>query len=57
LDAQVEVLNVDVEIRKNELLLDQLPDDAGHLITIDIDNGVLNLDFLALHSSNYLFDY
>jgi hypothetical protein len=57
LDAQVEVLNVDVEIRKNELLLDQLPDDAGHLITIDIDNGVLNLDFLALHSSIYLFDY
>jgi hypothetical protein len=57
LDAQVEVLNVDVEIRKNELLLDQLPDDAGHLITIDIDNGVLNLDFLVLHSSKYLFDY
>jgi hypothetical protein len=28
----------------NVSLLDPLPDDSGHLITVDIDDFVLNLD-------------
>ena len=50
LDAQVEILDVDVEVGEDQLLLDKLPDDAGHLIAVHVDDGVRNLDFLAFHS-------
>ena len=44
LDAQVVVLQVDVEVRQDQLLLDELPDDAGHLVAVELDDRVLHLD-------------
>ena len=46
LHAEVEVLNVDVEEGQDQLILNELPDDAGHLVAVHINNGVVNLDFL-----------
>lgn len=46
LHAEVVVLEVDVDVRKDELLTDLLPDDAGHLVTVHLDDGVLGLDTL-----------
>ena len=43
-DAKVEVLQVDVEIRKDELFADVLPDDARHLVAVHLDDGILDLD-------------
>ena len=34
LHAEIEVLDVEIQVRMNQLLLDELPDDSGHLITI-----------------------
>ena len=45
LDAQVVVLQVDVEVGQDQLLFDERPDDARHLIAVEFDDGVLNLDF------------
>lgn len=47
LKTKIIVLEVDVEVRKDELILDDLPDDAGHLITVELDDGVLDLDLLV----------
>ena len=44
LDAEVVVLQIDVEVRKDQLVLDELPDDPGHLVAVELDDGVLHLD-------------
>ena len=44
LDAEVEVFEVDVEIGMDQLVLDELPDDAGHLVAVEFDDGVVHLD-------------
>jgi len=44
LDAEVVVLQVDVEIRKNQRLADLLPDDARHFVAVHLDDGVFHLD-------------
>ena len=44
LDAEVEVLEVDVEVRKDELLFDQRPDHPRHLIAIELDDGRAHLN-------------
>jgi hypothetical protein len=44
LDSQVVVVKVDVQIRVDQLLFDELPDDPGHLIAIEFDDRALNLD-------------
>ncbi|AFT99004.1 NADP-dependent isocitrate dehydrogenase [Nocardia brasiliensis ATCC 700358] len=44
LDAQVVVLEVHVEIRMDQLVLDELPDDPGHLVAVEFDDGAFNLD-------------
>jgi len=44
--AEVEIFNVNVEEGKDELVLDVLPDDSGHLITVEFGYGVFNLDLL-----------
>src|SRR5258708_6272590 len=44
LDAQVEVLQVDVEVGQDQLVLDELPDDPGHLVAVEFDDGVRDLD-------------
>jgi hypothetical protein len=30
----------------DQLVLDQLPDDAGHLVAVELNDGTFNLDFL-----------
>jgi hypothetical protein len=30
----------------DQLVLDQLPDDAGHLVAVEFDDGAFDLDFL-----------
>jgi len=44
LDAEVVVLQVDVEVRQDQLVLDERPDDAGHLVAVELDDRVLDLD-------------
>ena len=44
LDAEVEIEQVDVEIGMDQLVLDELPDDAGHLVAVDLDDRILHLD-------------
>ena len=44
LNAEVEIEEVDVEIRPDQLVLDQLPDDPGHLVAVEFDNRVGDLD-------------
>ena len=39
LDAEVEIFQVDVEIGQDQLLLDELPDDARHLVAVELDDG------------------
>ena len=48
--AQVVVLEVDVQVGVDELVLDVLPDDAGHLVAVQLDDGVLDLDLGDLGS-------
>jgi hypothetical protein len=40
LDAEVVVEQVDIKIGEDQLLLDELPDDAGHLVAVELDDGV-----------------
>jgi hypothetical protein len=47
LHSEVIVLEVNVEKGENELLLDLVPDDAGHFITVHLDDGVVDLDLLS----------
>src|SRR5690606_297636 len=44
LDAQVVVLEVDVEVRQDQPFLDEGPDDPGHLVAVELHYGILNLD-------------
>ena len=44
LDAEVVIEQVDVEIGMDQLLLDELPDDARHLVAVHLDDGILDLD-------------
>lgn len=47
LDAQVEVLYVKIKEGMDELILDVLPEDSGHFITVEFCDGVGDLDFLG----------
>ena len=38
LDAEVVILELDVEIGQDQLLLDEVPDDAGHLVAVELDD-------------------
>ena len=44
LDAEVEIHQVDVEIGVDQLILDELPDDAGHLVAVELDDWIVHLD-------------
>lgn len=46
LHTQIVVFEVDVQVWQDELLPNLLPDDTCHLIAVQFDNGVLDLDFL-----------
>ena len=40
LDPEVVVLQIDVEVREDQLVLDELPDDAGHLVAVELDDRI-----------------
>ena len=44
-DAQVVVLKIDVEIRQDESVLNELPHDASHFVAIEFDDWVYDFDF------------
>ena len=44
LDREIENLKLDVEIRMDELVADQLPDDLGHLVAVQLDDRMDDLD-------------
>lgn len=46
LETEIVVLKVNVEVGVDELVLDGLPDDASHLVTIKLDHRVHHLDLL-----------
>ena len=46
LETEIVVLEVNVKVWVNELVLDALPDDAGHLVAVELDDGVLDLDLV-----------
>jgi hypothetical protein len=43
LDREVVILQVDVEIGEDQALLDERPDDPGHLVAIHLDDGFATL--------------
>ena len=45
LDAEVVVLELDVEVGQDQLVLDELPDDPGHLVAVELDDGFLTVIF------------
>src|SRR5690349_4348015 len=42
--TKVEIKQFDIEIGQDEPLADPLPDDAGHFVTVELDDRVLHLD-------------
>ena len=44
LDAQVVRLQVDLEVGQDQALLDEGPDDPGHLVAVELDDGVFDFD-------------
>ena len=44
LDREVVVLQVDVQVGQDQLLLDERPDDARHLVAVELYDGVVHLD-------------
>ena len=53
LHTKVVVLKIDVEVRHDETVLDELPNDARHLIAIEFDDCIFNLDLC--HESTSFF--
>ena len=53
LHSEIKVLNLDVKEGKDEFVLDGLPDDSGHLVSIEFSDWVGNLDFSSLHLIRY----
>lgn len=44
-DSEVEIFDVQVEVRENKFFLDITPNDAGHFISIQFHNRIGHLDF------------
>jgi hypothetical protein len=44
LNPKIETLDIEVEIRKDQLVLDELPDEACHFVAIEFDDRVCDLD-------------
>ena len=44
LDREIEILEVDVEIGMDQLVPDQVPDDARHLVAVEFDDRIGDLD-------------
>jgi hypothetical protein len=52
LDAEVVVLEWDIEIRKDQLVFDRLPDDPCHLVAIEFDDRIGDFDLRHLRLLN-----
>ena len=50
LDTEIVIQQLNVEVRKDEAILDELPDDARHLISIELNDGVMDLDLFHVRS-------
>jgi hypothetical protein len=44
-DAQIIIFQVDIEIGQYQAFADPFPDDPGHFVAIEFDDGVFHLDF------------
>lgn len=55
LNSEVVVLEVDIEVRQDQSIFDELPHDARHLVAIEFDYGIENLDFCG-HEGLQLVD-
>src|SRR5271166_2074054 len=42
--CSIEIFELDVEIGKDELVANHVPDDARHLVAVEFDDGILDLD-------------
>ena len=54
LHAEIEVLDIQVQVREDKLILDKLPDNSGHLITVHFGDGIGYLDLLSCGSFDHL---
>ncbi len=54
LHTKVVVLKIDIEVRHDEAVLDELPDDAGHFIAIEFDDRMFNLDLCHGNTSFFV---
>jgi hypothetical protein len=45
LDAEIEIQQLDVKIGIDQLVLDVLPDDPGHLVAVHLDDRIGDFDF------------
>ena len=43
---QVVIVEMDVEIGMDQLVADHVPDDPGHFVTIEFDDGICDLDLV-----------
>jgi hypothetical protein len=43
-NRQIVVVQIDIEIGVDQLVLDELPDDPGHLIAIEFNDRIFDLD-------------
>jgi hypothetical protein len=48
LDAEVVIFQVQIEVGVDQLVLDLAPDDPGHLVAVELDDRVRNLDLIHL---------
>ncbi|MOA56571.1 hypothetical protein D3C78_1805740 [compost metagenome] len=49
--AEVIILEVDVEVGMDQLVLDELPDDARHLVAVEFDDRIGDLDLCHEYAS------
>ena len=56
LHSKVVIQQINIQIRQDQLLADEMPDDAGHLVAIQFDDRVLNFNHshkILLHNRNH----
>jgi len=53
--TQIIVLDIQIKIRKNKFIFYKLPDNAGHLIAIQLHNRVFNRNFFHYYLFPVIF--
>ncbi len=51
-NSEVEIQDVEIKERKDQLILNWFPDDSGHFITVKLSDWVRDFDFIKLHQMN-----